>query len=123
MLLLWQTVFEQKILGITCSEISLDNRHPDYLLLHEQSFTCSLFADWYGKFWKIINSMQHMPKEIWNKNILRQHLRYVHGEIKHRCNICDKEVRTCELNTHISINHAIAENYTCDIWEKKIQYQ
>ena len=50
--------------------------------------------------------MQHMPKEIWNKNILRQHLRYMHGEIKHRCNICDKEVRNCELNTHISINHA-----------------
>ena len=62
--------------------------------------------------------MQHMPKEIWNKNILRQHLRYVHGEIKHRCNICDKEVRTCELNTHIAINHAIAENYTCDICER-----
>ena len=49
---------------------------------------------------------------------LRQHLKTIHGGIKDRCNICDREVRTSELNTHISNNHGNATSYTCDICEK-----
>ena len=118
---MWQTVFEQKILGITCGEISLDiqiicccmsnHSHVLYLQIDMENSE------------KLSIQCNICQKKFGTKTILRQHLRYMHGEIKHRCNICDKEVRTCELNTHISINHAIAENYTCDICEKNIQYQ